>query len=117
MPKDEIVYVGHMLDKAQEALSLARGKTRQDYDHDTALRLALTHLIQVIGEAARRSILIAGHDRSFSLSLFSVSDPIVEISSVGYVENMVASVTLSMSGATITTITPVWRCHERQDSD
>lgn len=54
MPKDEIVYVGHMLDKAQEALSLARGKTRQDYDHDTALRLALTHLIQVIGEAARR---------------------------------------------------------------
>ena len=30
------------------------GKTRQDYDSDTALRLALTHLIQVIGEAARR---------------------------------------------------------------
>jgi uncharacterized protein with HEPN domain len=54
MPKDEIVYVGHMLDKAQEALSLVRAKTRQDYDNDTALRLALTHLIQVIGEAARR---------------------------------------------------------------
>ena len=34
--------------------SLVRGKTRQDYDNDTALRLALTHLIQVIGEAARR---------------------------------------------------------------
>jgi uncharacterized protein with HEPN domain len=54
MPKDELVYVGHMLDKALEALSLARGKTRQDYDSDSALRLALTHLIQVIGEAARR---------------------------------------------------------------
>jgi uncharacterized protein with HEPN domain len=54
MPKDEIVYVGHMLDKAHEALSLARGKTRQNYDSDLALRLALTHLIQVIGEAARR---------------------------------------------------------------
>jgi uncharacterized protein with HEPN domain len=54
MPKDELVYVGHMLDKAHEALSLVRGKTRQDYDRDTALRLALTHLIQVIGEAARR---------------------------------------------------------------
>lgn len=53
MPKDDLVYVGHMLDKAHEALSLVRGKTRQDYDHDTALRLALTHLIQVIGEAAR----------------------------------------------------------------
>ena len=54
MPKDERVYVGHMLDTAHEALSLVRGKTRQDYDSDTALRLALTHLIQVIGEAARR---------------------------------------------------------------
>ena len=54
MPKDELVYVGHMLDKALEALSLPRGKTRQDYDSDSALRLALTHLIQVIGEAARR---------------------------------------------------------------
>jgi uncharacterized protein with HEPN domain len=54
MPKDEMVYVGHMLDKAREALSLARGKTRQDYDKDIALRLALTHLIQIIGEAARR---------------------------------------------------------------
>ena len=29
-------------------------RPRQDYDSDTALRLALTHLIQVIGEAARR---------------------------------------------------------------
>lgn len=54
MPKDDLVYVGHMLDKAQETLSLVHGKTRQDYDRDTVLRLALTHLIQVIGEAARR---------------------------------------------------------------
>ena len=54
MPKDELVYVGHMLDKAHEALSLLHGKTRQDYDSDSILRLALTHLIQVIGEAARR---------------------------------------------------------------
>lgn len=43
MPKDDFVYVGHMLDKAQEVLALAHAKTRQDYDHDTALRLALTH--------------------------------------------------------------------------
>lgn len=54
MPKDDTVYVGHMLERAQEALSLVHGKTRQDYDRDSALRLALTHLIQVIGEAARR---------------------------------------------------------------
>lgn len=54
MPKDELVYVGHMLDKAHEALSSVSGKNRQDYDRDSVLRLALTHLIQVIGEAARR---------------------------------------------------------------
>lgn len=54
MPKNELVYVGHMLDKAHEALSLVSGKNRQDYDRDSVLRLALTHLIQVIGEAARR---------------------------------------------------------------
>lgn len=39
-----MAYVGHMLDKAHDALSLARGKTRHDYDNDLALRLALTHL-------------------------------------------------------------------------
>jgi uncharacterized protein with HEPN domain len=54
MRKDDLVYVGHMLDKAQEALSLVKENARQDYDRDTVLRLALTHLIQVIGEAARR---------------------------------------------------------------
>lgn len=26
MPKDDLVYVGHMLDKAQEALELMHGK-------------------------------------------------------------------------------------------
>jgi len=53
MPKDDLVYVGHMLDKVREALALAKGKNRDDYDRDNSLRLALTYLIQVIGEAAR----------------------------------------------------------------
>lgn len=53
MQKDDFVYVGHMLDMAQKALGLVRGKDRQDYNSDEALRFALAHLIQVIGEAAR----------------------------------------------------------------
>ncbi len=53
MPKDDLVYVGHMLDTAQKALDLARGKTRRDYDVEEALRIALAHLDQVIGEGAR----------------------------------------------------------------
>ncbi len=54
MPKDDLVYAGHMLDKACEALELVAGKSRSDFDGDKSLRLALVYLIQVIGEAARR---------------------------------------------------------------
>lgn len=53
MQKDDWVYVGHMLDMAQKALHLIRGKDRRDYSSDEVLRFALAHLIQVIGEAAR----------------------------------------------------------------
>ncbi len=54
MKKDNRVYAGHMLDMARKASSLISGKTRDDYDRDETLRLALTHLLQVIGEAAGR---------------------------------------------------------------
>lgn len=54
MQSDDLVYVGHMLDMARKASRLVEGKSRTDYDHDEALRLALAHLGQVIGEAARR---------------------------------------------------------------
>ncbi len=54
MPKGDEVYLGHMLDTAREAVKKVTGKSEEDYDKDDNLRLALTHLIQVIGEAARR---------------------------------------------------------------
>ena len=54
MQKDDLVYAGHMLDMARKALDLVRGKSRQDYNSDETLRFALTHLVQVVGEAARR---------------------------------------------------------------
>lgn len=52
-PRD-VVYVGHMLDTARKAVSKTQGLSRQAYDDDENLRLALTHLVQVIGEAARQ---------------------------------------------------------------
>ena len=52
MPKDDQVYLGHMLDMAQKAIGLLKNKQRGDYDSDEALRLALAHLPQIIGEAA-----------------------------------------------------------------
>lgn len=54
MYKDEWVYIGHMLDMSKKALELSEGIDRNEFVQDEALRLALTHLIQVIGEAAQR---------------------------------------------------------------
>ena len=54
MQKDDLVYVGHMLDTAEKAVHKIAGIDRSAYDADENLRLALAHLIQTIGEAARR---------------------------------------------------------------
>jgi len=50
---DDLLYLRHMLDSAQKAHQYAAGKTRTQYNDDEVLRLALTHLLQIIGEAAR----------------------------------------------------------------
>ena len=54
MPKDDAVYLGHMLEMARKVVDKLKGVERSDYDDDENLRLALTHLLQVIGEAASR---------------------------------------------------------------
>ena len=54
MPKDDLVYVGHMLDTSRKARDLLSGKTRAHYDADEPLRLALVYLIQTVGEAAHK---------------------------------------------------------------
>ena len=53
MPKDDLVYVGHMLDTAQKALEKVADKRWADFEEDENLSLALTHLLQVIGEAVK----------------------------------------------------------------
>ncbi len=54
MPKDSAVYVGHMLDTCEKIIGKLDGKSHDDYERDENLRLALAHLVQVVGEAARR---------------------------------------------------------------
>ncbi len=51
--RDDGVYIGHMLVMAQRALRLLADKDRSAYYADEALRLALLHLVQTIGEAAQ----------------------------------------------------------------
>ena len=53
MPKDDLIYVGHMLDTAALALRKVQGLGHHEFDENENLRLALTHLIQTFGEAAR----------------------------------------------------------------
>jgi uncharacterized protein with HEPN domain len=49
---DETTRLRHMLDYAQEAADMARNRQRQDLDSDRQFRFALTHLVEIVGEAA-----------------------------------------------------------------
>jgi uncharacterized protein with HEPN domain len=51
---DPAVALGHMLAHAEEAVVLCQGKTRQDLNTDRLFELALTRLLEIIGEAASR---------------------------------------------------------------
>jgi uncharacterized protein with HEPN domain len=54
MPERDALYLGHMLDMSQKAAEKVRGVTREQCEADENLSLALTYLVQTIGEAASR---------------------------------------------------------------
>ena len=49
---DDRTRLRHMLDYAEEAASLAQDRRRSDLDTDRLFRHALTHVVEVVGEAA-----------------------------------------------------------------
>jgi uncharacterized protein with HEPN domain len=51
---DPLLALRHMLDHAREAVALAQGSSRVDLDSDRLLQLALTRLVEIVGEAAAR---------------------------------------------------------------
>ena len=51
--RDELSF-GHMLDNARRAIAIAADADRARFEDEEMLRLALTHLVQIVGEAARR---------------------------------------------------------------
>jgi uncharacterized protein with HEPN domain len=51
---EDAIYLGHMKDMTRRAVDALKRKKRKDFDADDILRLGLTHLVQVIGEAARK---------------------------------------------------------------
>jgi uncharacterized protein with HEPN domain len=54
MRQGDLLYLGHMLDVSLQTVAKVKGISRREFDQDENLRLAVTHLIQMIGEAARR---------------------------------------------------------------
>jgi len=53
--RDVTITLRQMLDYAQKAVTLSRGRIRSDLDEDLTFNLALTRLIEIIGEAANRA--------------------------------------------------------------
>lgn len=50
---DDEVRLRHMLDAARQAIAFAHGRSRTDLDKDLLLSLALTRLVEIVGEAAK----------------------------------------------------------------
>lgn len=51
---DPLVRLHHMLDYSREAVLMSKGKTAEELSKDRQLGLALTHLVELIGEAASK---------------------------------------------------------------
>jgi uncharacterized protein with HEPN domain len=51
---DDSVSLWQMLDHSREAIAMAEGRSRADLNSDRMLCLALTRLVEIIGEAANR---------------------------------------------------------------
>ena len=60
--RDDTVPMRHMLDHAREVVAMVGGRTRRDLDTDRMFQLALTRLMEIVGEAANR-VTAAGRER------------------------------------------------------
>lgn len=54
MRPEDRVRVRHLMDAAITARQFVKGRQRRDLDTDEMLRLALTKLVEIVGEAAKQ---------------------------------------------------------------
>lgn len=54
MPPDDDVRLRHLIDAAETAIRFAARRSRADLDSDEMLTLALTKLVEIVGEAAKQ---------------------------------------------------------------
>lgn len=53
-PPDDRIRIRHMRDAVDRALRYIEGSSRQALDDDEMLRLAITKLVEIVGEAAKQ---------------------------------------------------------------
>lgn len=53
MPPEDDARLRHLVDAAETAIRFLEGRSRADLDNDEMLRLALTKLVEIVGEAAK----------------------------------------------------------------
>jgi uncharacterized protein with HEPN domain len=51
--REDRVRLQHMLDASRQAVTFVQGRQRGDLDSDLQLTLALTRLVEIVGEAAK----------------------------------------------------------------
>ena len=54
MLKSDEILIGHIFDAARRAVAKVAKKTRDEFYADDTLHLAVTHLIQILGEASTK---------------------------------------------------------------
>ncbi len=54
MPPEDEIRLRHLVESANTATRFVHGHTRSDLDNDEMLRLALTKLVEIVGEAAKQ---------------------------------------------------------------
>ncbi|HYI62267.1 MAG TPA: HepT-like ribonuclease domain-containing protein [Acidimicrobiales bacterium] len=54
MPPDDDARLRHLIEAAETAMQFVEGRSRSDLDDDEMLRLALTKLVEIVGEAAKQ---------------------------------------------------------------
>lgn len=54
MSKSDFIYIEHIIDSGNKIITFLEDKTKEEFDSDEKLRLAVIHLLQIIGEAAGR---------------------------------------------------------------
>ena len=54
MPPDDDVRLRHLIDAAETAIRFTDGRARADLDENEMLTLALTKLVEIVGEASKQ---------------------------------------------------------------